>query len=384
MTVQQHGCTSLYLLHDRAYIDLDITLSSGTMRKARFLVDTGGKALVFTEAFARDLGMVQDRRRSVPGLALTYQRVTRKPQMSIGTYALDLRGVTAWIAPANYARFYGDGVDGTLPGIVLSRYYVTLDYPQQEFSIAPREAAGPATSHGEPVPVTFSPQSRLPRIEVNIAGERLGMLLDTGASCSMISERLLETWSERYPQWPQASGAVGTANVGATGDAFARMVRIPYIIVGSLLVKMVVAVSRPAEIFDERLSGQHLDPIVGVLAGNVLKQFRIEIDYQHSMSYWERLGSSYPYDMDMVGLTLAPHRDGTYSIAVVSDGNHFRVRQAVQVGDRLLQVDGLVVKGQPLSKVVAALKGSPGQRCTLLLERDGELRCVSVLTARIL
>lgn len=162
------------------------------------------------------------------------------------------------------------------------------------------------------------------------------------------------------------------------------MMRVPRMTIGSVLLKNITVVSHPNAMFAGMCSEYMTVPIVGALAGNVLRQFRIEIDYLHAMSYWEWNVEAYPYDMDMVGLTLALNADSSYCVTAVSDRNYACVRQSVRVGDRLLQVNGLRMTGLPWSLAVNALRGSPGQRYTLLLERDGELRSVSVATARII
>lgn len=380
MTVQQNGCTSLYLAHDRPYVEVDLTTKSGNSRKARFLVSTGGSALVFTKRVGQDLGLLIDEDLYAQAGEHIFRRI-QTPHMAIAGYHLNLGQTTAWMAPDPYIFHPGDDVDGVLPGFVLSRHTVTLNYTQQEINIS---SADNCSRRGEPVSFSLHSSGRFPCIEVTIAGERYRLLLDTGTSCSLFSQALLDEWTLDFPGWPHSLSPVGTANMGMPGEEHATMVRIPRMMIGSILLQNVSAVSRATGTFEHSLSEQVGTPIVGVLAGNVLRQFSIELDYQHNISYWEWSVDSYPYDMDMIGLTLFPHMDGTYSIIAVSECNHCYVRQAINVGDRLVQVDSLMVTGLPLARVVDALKGSPGQKYTLLLERDGELRCVSVATARIL
>ncbi|GCE23906.1 aspartyl protease family protein [Dictyobacter kobayashii] len=379
MTVQQHGCISLHLSHDRPYIEIEIRTASGYIRKARFLVDTGGGALIFTEALVQDLELpIEDEL-----LTLFGKHIFRRfgpPRLFVGPCELDMTQVSALMAVGTCSLFPGEAVDGILPGFLLSRYCVLLDYSTGTFSLSPSCLTA---MRGEPVPISFHPLSGFPCVEVTIAGEQYGLLLDTAASCTMLSEAVVETWARQFPAWPRARCAVGTANMGAPDEEHATMMRIPRMTVGSVLLRHVTVVSHPIRAFEMRRFDVLAAPIVGGLAGNVLKQFRIEIDYAHAMSYWEWCDESYPYDMDLVGLTLSLNADSTYRVAAISDCNYACVRQSVCVGDRLLQVDGLRVTGLSLSRVVDALRGSPGQRYTLLLEREGELRSVSVATARI-
>ncbi|GER90343.1 hypothetical protein KDW_45050 [Dictyobacter vulcani] len=379
MAVQQYEYASLYVSHNRPYVDLRVTTNHGYSRMARFLVDTAGMALIFTEALVQDLDLpLQDAPFLFSGTHVFH--CFSPPTLSIGPYNLDLASATALMAVNTCSLFSGEEVDGILPCGLLSDYCVLLDYPAGVFALAPTCSSARS---GEPVPISIHPHSQFLRVQATIAGDQYGLLLDTGASCTMISEAVMQNWEQQFTAWPRAQAAVGSANMGVPGEEYATMMRIPRATLGSLLLREITVVSRPDGIFEARSSSFMTAPIVGALAGNVLKQFRIEIDYRHEMSYWEWCGNSYPYDMDMVGLTLSLNLDHTYYVTAVSDCNYASVRQSVQVGDRLLQIDGLVVTGLPLPTVVTALQGSPGQHYTLLLEREGELRSVSVATARI-
>ncbi|GCE30806.1 hypothetical protein KDA_62900 [Dictyobacter alpinus] len=380
MTVQQHERISLHISHDRPYIDLRINTPRGYSRMARFLVDTAGLALIFTEALVQDLELPLLDEPFLFTDEPVFRRL-RPPTLAVGPYTLDLSHTTALMAVGTCSLFSGEAVDGILPCRLLSSYCVLLDYPAETFSLSLTSSLAMV---GEPVPISTHPQSRFLRVEATIAGNQYGLLLDTGASCTMISAAVMQTWEQQFAAWPRAQAAVGTANMGTPGEEDAIMMRIPRATLGSLLLREITVVSRPAGMFEEHRSRFMTSPIVGCLAGNVLRQFRIEIDYRHEMTYWEWCGASYPYDMDLVGLTLSLNTDHSYYVTAVSDCNYACVKQSVRVGDRLLQIDGLIVTGLPLPAVINALRGSPGQHYTLLLEREGELRSVSVAAARII
>ncbi|GLV53694.1 hypothetical protein KDH_05460 [Dictyobacter sp. S3.2.2.5] len=379
MTVQQHGCISLYLSHDRPSVELEVRTDCGYIRKARFLVDTAGGALIITEALAQDLELVLEDE-TVSCLGQHIFRRVRPPRLLVGPCELELAQVSALMAVGTYSLFPGEDLDGILPGFLLARYCVLLDYTMGTFSLSSGSAMA---TRGEPVPISFHSNSYFPRVEATVGGEQYSLLLDTGASCTMLSDVVMGKWMQQFPAWPRASCAVGAANMGVPGEEHATMMRAPLMTMGSVLLRNITVVSHPDSVFGEAHSEHMTAPIMGALAGNVLRQFRIEIDYMHAMSYWEWNDDAYPYDMDMVGLTLALNADRSYRIAAISDGNYACVRRSVRVGDRLLQVNGLKMTGLPLSMAVDALRGSPGQRHTLLLEREGELRSVSVATARI-
>ena len=48
-----------------------------------------------------------------------------------------------------------------------------------------------------------SKSSGFPRIEMEVDGLTHGFLLDTGASFTMVSEVLLNSWGSKHPAWPR-------------------------------------------------------------------------------------------------------------------------------------------------------------------------------------
>jgi hypothetical protein len=92
----------------------------------------------------------------------------------------------------------------------------------------------------------------------------------------MVSEALLKTWGNDHRDWPRHPGAVGEA---AT--------------LGGMTLKRCLCselgefgvVSQREGTFERWMSSMMSAPIVGSLAGNVLKRFRVELDYPHEKLY---------------------------------------------------------------------------------------------------
>ena len=95
-----------------------------------------------------------------------------------------------------------------LPGHVLSRYHVVLDYAARTFSLGP---PGAMRAHGDPLPMPVNRRSGFARTEVRVSGASFGMLVDTGASFTMVSEVVLKRWGAQHPDWPRHPGAFGDA-----------------------------------------------------------------------------------------------------------------------------------------------------------------------------
>ncbi len=105
------------------------------------------------------------------------------------------------------------------------------------------------------------------------------------------------------------------------------------------------------------------------------------IDFPRCMIYWEQQIELDPNDLDQVGVTLEK-RDTGYFIAGIAQKDGKPTMDAVQVGDRLIQVDDLQLSNATRGAIFAALHGRPGSVRTLVVERDGKrLNVAAKITA---
>ena len=212
-----------------------------------------------------------------------------------------------------------DDAEGMVPGRVLQRYYVVFDYPAGTFTLA---APGTVKPVGDRFAAPIG-RTGFPRIELTIAGETNGFLLDTGATYTMVSQAVVDRWAAAQPSWPRVTGAVGMANMfGGKLEASATMLRLAEATWGGHRIEQAAIVSRPIGTFEKFMSNMMTSPIVGAIGGNVLKQFRIEIDYANGAVYLQKPGASDPNDTDLVGLTLQTNVSGVVTVAGVSATNH--------------------------------------------------------------
>jgi hypothetical protein len=111
-------------------------------------------------------------------------------------------------------------------------------------------------------------------------------------------------------------------------------------------------------------------PVIGWLGGNVLRGFRLTIDYPNRRMYWLRQTKLDPHDLDQVGLTLMSKKH-EYVVAAIATQDGKPTVDGVHVGDKLLRIDKLQTNTASWSEIFSALHGRPGERRTLLVERDG-------------
>lgn len=150
-------------------------------------------------------------------------------------------------------------------------------------------------------------------------------------------------------------------------------VRLPEMQAKSLKVKNAAVVSMPKDFFDW-YSKKTTRPATGAIGGNVLKAFRVMIDYPNSAIYLERKIDQPDRELNLVGLILAPSRDrdGRFGVRGIAKKDGKDTVEDVQPGDKLLQVDGVDMQGLTMDSVIDSLRGKPGDIHSLLLDRKGK------------
>lgn len=115
------------------------------------------------------------------------------------------------------------------------------------------------------------------------------------------------------------------------------------------------------------MSGIVGTPIIGSIGGNVLRHFKLTVDYPAQKVYLDGPAVVHDPGIAMVGIMLEPAAHGGYEVAGTLSGV-----KDTRIGDELLEVDGQNVTQAPFSKVANLLSGSPETPRTLLLQRSGK------------
>ena len=266
---------------NRPFIDITFRRPNGSTRSARFLIDSGGGGFMLSEALARDIGLRWGAINQEGGAS--FALVENLPQASVGDFPLELtpKRVGVKIGADNILPKVAPGhADGMFPGHVLAQYHVVFDYPKGTFTIA---RPGVLTPKGNVLPMPVSKRSGFPRTEIEVAGTTYGFLIDTGASFTMVSDVLLKSWGRDHTDWPRHTGAVGEA--ATLGGMTLETMFVPGGHWGAHQLKEFGVVSQPEGTFERYMSSMMAVPIVGSLAGNVLKRYRVELDYPNGKLY---------------------------------------------------------------------------------------------------
>ena len=283
--------------------------------------------------------------------------------------------------------FFTHQVEGNIQCGVLQNFDIALDYEQKSLTLA---APGTLPHDGVAVPIRVKPETGLATIDFNVDGVRYPMVIDIGGAYSWVRPSTAAAWLKDHPERLRGEGAVGTANYNMTGYGIEEKgldLRIAKAALGPMEIDNVGALgmgggSGPlnligTEWFLDQWQKTAAEPVVGWLSANVLKHYRVTIDYKAQMSWWKKLSDIDPHELDQVGLDLV-YDKGVYSVGriVAKDGKP--TATGIERGDKLVAIDDAPVKGWSRDQLFAALGGKPGDLHRVTVERAGKTLTLSL------
>jgi hypothetical protein len=379
-TAPKSATVPVTLDHNRTIIDVRLPLPDGKTTRVRAWVDSGNPELWITADLAKKLGLTFSGEPR-PTLYGKERAATAPAQLQVGGMSVSLAGVKEAHAILDRESIApGCSAEINLPSKVLRAYDAVFDYPNRQFTLG---APGSVSFKGTPAKVTITPDG-LVQVPSGIENQNYTLMLDTGASISLISSDLLDRWHRAHPSLPFMRGAVGAANMwGMDDEPEWGVLRLSSVVFGETTLHGVAAATFPEtdlKRFDERAGTS----AIGLLGGNAFRNARVGIDYAHSMVYLEPSSMTPAPDMDVVGLTLHPESDGRYTIMAVVTIDGKPAVPGVKPGDLLLGVDGAPVTGATMGQVWSLLGGKPGQMRKLVIERAGQRMTVEAPVYRFL
>jgi hypothetical protein len=388
------------LLDDRVYVELSFTRPDGTPRKAIALVNMGSAPLILSNALFREF-------QPTAGKPLHLQVGTLDIAVDGGAVQPETMAFNAFIGINPFAHAAtaeemaaGPGgimkamtaplnVEAVLPAGVLQHFQVVLDYGAKTLTLASPGAIKP---EGVAVPVRLNAKTGFVMADVAVDGETQSFVLDCGGSFSAARDTL--AWRSRHPEWLRSVGGIGPANlVGLDGfEAVDPVLKIPGASLGGLtLDELGVMEIGPQSWFgryatgalfwDRIYSDKAGETVYGWIGGNVMKSYRLTIDYPAHMTYWMQQAPIDKEDLNQVGIVLGRYA-GVTVVAGIAQKDGAPAVTHVQSGDKLLKIDGVETSSLKRGELLRALHGKPGDHKRLLLERDGkELEIDTSVTA---
>jgi PDZ domain-containing protein len=370
---------------NRMFAELVFVRPDGTPRKAFVFVDLGTPVPVLNEKLRKELQIDENK-------PLIFR--IGEMEVRVESSAVDSDTGSPMTGP-NGKRTVP--VEAVLPGSVMKNYQVIFDYAKRTLTMAQPDTLKP---EGDGVSCHVNEKTGLISVAGALAGQTHAFAVDSGSAYSWVREDIAQQWVKAHPDWKRGTGAVGEANMqtrAGGAEARATILRMPEIGLGSLRLEQIGALGIAPEAppfppapGESRVQGNFFDwyskkapePVVGWLGGNVLKGFRVTIDFPRHMTYWERESDLDPHDLDQVGVTLE-RRDTEkgYFIAGIAEKDGKPTVEGIRVGDKLVQVDNVRLEDATRGAVFSALHGKPGTVRVLILERNGKQVTVSAKTS---
>ncbi len=200
------------------------------------------------------------------------------------------------------------GDDGMVGSHYLGTRTWTFDYPGRRLVIEGDGWKPAAGAHATPLGFRHGAASRFdlhfPRIIVQIDGQPIDFLLDTGATAhptaagrqasgtetahgegvtSYITTSQLDRWHAAHPDW----------RVVAHGDDLfgpahaSRLIEVPKLVIAGWTVGPVWFTERPDHAFHDYMAQMMDKPTEGAIGGNVFRHFRMTLDYPHATAWFD-------------------------------------------------------------------------------------------------
>lgn len=265
---------------------------NGRREPLRFVLDTGSGMSVISDETARLLGVGAVAR---GGMA---RAVGGKFEIVYGFLrSMEIGDAKVENVPVYIRHFYNDEVqvDGYIGLAVVNRYVVTVDYGERTFSLARPGAGGaaaaanlaqrPASLAGIEIPFRSTSSGFLSgEVQVEGVSRPFNFIIDTGASISVVSEKMMELDEMHDFKRPKRMKIYGAAGV-AEG-------------VQTLVLPRVLLGAQAREKLD--VAVLDLEPVnettgfvqSGIIGGNFLRHFRVTFDFRKSVILLEPLEAS--------------------------------------------------------------------------------------------
>lgn len=373
----------------RMLVEITLLKPGGGERKVLAFVNMGSGAFALSNALFRELAPGNGRplRLKFGAMTIALDGRTIQPQAMAAGLRLNINPFAGAPSAAEIARqkeepnadfFAPHKVEAVISPGLLQHFQVVFDYGAQTMTLA---APGTLKPDGVTVPIRINLRTGFATLDATLDGKRTALVIDNGGSFSTLRD--VAPLIDAHPSWLRAQGGIGWANyLFAPGgaDALSPVIKIPDVALGALTLPELGAQEprMPALIyflakgsFWDWYGEKAGEEIRGWIGGNVLKNFRLMLDYPARTSHWLAQGPFDTHDLDQVGIVLGRAK-GVVTITGIAARHGAPTVNDVAVGDRLLKIGALDTATASRGEMLSALHGKPGETRRLMLERGGQ------------
>jgi len=381
---------------NRVFVEMVVTRADGSMRNVLAFVNMGSGSFVLSNALYRELGIGDGRklRISLGAMHIAVDPKVVQPEDQANAFDLALNPFHHSPSAAEMAKGPGGSllamtapmkVEAEIPSGLLQNFRTAFDYGARTLTLSAPDNSRP---QGIAVPLRVNPRTGFATIDLSVDGKSYPLVIDNGGNYSAISHSVVSDWLGTHKNWLRSEGGVGESNLTMDGqfDVGAPVVKAQNAQIGSLKLAEFGAVSPAgsgmmggliARAFYGFYSDKAGESVDGWIGGNVLKSFRVTLDYKNGMSYWQQIAPLDTNDLDQVGITLV-HWGKITGIAGIAKKNGADTVTGTQPGDLIVSIDGRPTTEMTRGALLAALHGKPGDYRKLVLVRAGKQLTVDV------
>lgn len=357
------------LVDNRIFVDIRLN-GRGPFR---VIFDTGGDNIITPEV-ARTLGLAV---KSVgqsggTGENLVERGETRVDEMKIGDRLLMKNQDFAVISFADAPNVFGsERVDGIIGLEVLQKFVVRIDYAHRRLTF--RDPAQ-FSYKGSGAVLSFERPHLVPVVSGEVDGIAGKFGIDTGARTSLILYGpFVEQNKLREKYQPKVEGVTGW---GIGGPIRSQVTRVRLLRLGNVEARNLVT-----RLSLQRSGALTSSEMAGLVGPDVLKQFDLTLDYSRQQLIFEK-NENYgqPDSYDRAGMWLGQEGMEFTVLDVIAGGP--AAVAGVEVGDKILAIDGRSTSELVLPEVRLRLKTDPPQKKVELLVRRGSTQREVWITLR--
>jgi hypothetical protein len=335
-----------------------------------FLLDTGASASFLNQTLADTLGVqTRGQHDAKVGAGESSTKLGFAKGVALSLPGVELPAQTVAVIPlAGIESAIGHKVAGIVGADLFKRYVVTIDYGARVVTLDdPKTFAYRGTS--EAIAIRLSGSRPFFKATVTPAGGApiaAEFIIDSGDDSTL-------TFHTPFVETHNLRGAgqklVAHVSTGLSGESRNWRGRIGSFEVGRFVI------DRPVATFSEARKGSEADGSYdGVLGGEILRRFRVTVDYsRHQMILEPNSAFADPYDFDMSGAVLAAGGPEFKTIAVESvSGGSAAAEAGLMPGDTIEGVDASRAETLGLDGIRQMFR-QDGSRHSLAVRRGTQL-----------